>query len=123
MKPTTLTRAYWISTVIFAIWLIGDGFGGVTQQQAGKDVLQHLGYPMYLLTIAGYAKFLAAIAILQSKYRTLKEWAFAGYAINCILAFASRAAVHDDMFMTLLPLLFLAIMFVPYYFWKKLPSA
>ena len=108
--------------MIFAIWLIGDGFGGVTQQQAGKDVLQHLGYPMYLLTIAGYAKFLAAIAILQSKYRTLKEWAFAGYAINCILAFASRALVHDNMFMTLLPLFFLAIMFIPYYFWKKLPS-
>lgn len=116
MKPKI---AYWISTSIFALWLIFDGIGGVMQVQAGKDVLVHLGYPMYLLIISGVAKLLAAVAVLQTKYRTVKEWAFAGYAFTCLGAFASRAFVGDSVFMILMPLIFLALMFIPYYYWKK----
>lgn len=48
-----LTTWYWIATITFALMMIMDGFGGVTQQEAGKEVLKHLGYPMYMLIIVG----------------------------------------------------------------------
>lgn len=53
--------------------MLMDGIGGITRQQAGQDILKHLGYPMYALTIFGVAKILGAIAILQTKFKTIKE--------------------------------------------------
>ncbi|QPH41330.1 DoxX family protein [Pedobacter endophyticus] len=110
---------YWIATIIFALMMIMDGIGGVTQQEAGKEVLQHLGYPMYLLIISGVAKLLGAVAILQTKYKTVKEWAFAGFAFNFILAFFSRLAVGDELALLIPPIVALAIMFIPYILWKR----
>ena len=118
-----VTIAYWVSTIIFALFLIGDGLGGVFQAEAGKASLAMLGYPMYLLTIVGTAKILATIAILQNKCRTLKEWAFAGFAINCIGAFASQYFSHASIGMIILPWVFLGIMMVPYLLWKKVDKA
>ena len=113
---------YWIATIIFALLMIMDGFGGVTQQEAGKEVLKHLGYPMYLLIIVGIAKLLGAVSILQNKYVAIKEWAYAGFAINFIGAFASRALVGDGISLLIPPIIGLIIMFIPYILWKKLTS-
>lgn len=123
MTTRSLTVSYWIATVIFVLLLIMDGVGGVMQAEEGKKVLLHLGYPMYLLTIAGTAKLLAAVAVLQTKFRTVKEWAFAGFAINCVGAFWSRAAVGDGVDLLIFPIVFVAIMIVPYVLWKKIDPA
>jgi hypothetical protein len=113
---------YWIITIIFALMMIMDGVGGITQQEAGKEVLKHLGYPMYLLIIVGIAKLLGAASILQNKFIAIKEWAYAGFAINFIGAFASRAFVGDGISLLIPPLIALVIMFIPYILWKKLAS-
>jgi uncharacterized membrane protein YphA (DoxX/SURF4 family) len=117
-----LNTWYWIATIIFALMMIADGFGGITQQEAGKEVLKHLGYPMYLLIIVGIAKLLGAVSILQNKFTVIKEWAYAGFAINFIGAFASRAFVGDGIPLLIPPIIALAIMFIPYILWKKLKS-
>ena len=122
MTTRSLTVSYWIATVIFALLLVMDGIGGVTQMEEGKEVLRHLGYPMYLLTLTGTAKLLAAAAVLQTKFRTIKEWAFAGFAINCVGAFWSRTAVGDGVDLLIFPIVFLAIMLVPYVLWKKIDA-
>ncbi|MFD2583562.1 DoxX family protein [Pedobacter vanadiisoli] len=115
-----LTTWYWIITIIFALMMIMDGFGGITQQEAGKEVFKHLGYPMYMLIIVGVAKLLGAVSILQNKYAVVKEWAYAGFAINFIGAFVSRAFVGDGVSLLIPPLVALVIMFIPYILWKKL---
>ena len=115
MQPKTTRILYWIFTLLLALMLLVDGIGGVTQQQAGQDVLRHLGYPMYLLIITGIAKFLAVIAIVQTRWRTIKEWAYAGIAISFVGGFASRAFVGDSGFELIFPLIMLAFMFVPYF--------
>jgi hypothetical protein len=110
---------YWITTVLLAVWLIGDGLAGVMQVESGKAAFMMLGYPTYLLIINGTAKVIAGIAILQSKYKTLKEWAFAGYVINCIGAGASWWFATQDLVFTFFPLIFLAFTFLNYRLWKK----
>ncbi|KQM75936.1 hypothetical protein ASE74_20280 [Pedobacter sp. Leaf216] len=115
-----LNTWYWIATIIFALMMIMDGVGGITQQEAGKEVLKHLGYPMYLLIIVGMAKLLGAASILQNKFVAIKEWAYAGFAINFIGAFASRAFVGDEISLLIPPIVALVIMFIPYVLWKKL---
>ncbi|HEY4369445.1 MAG TPA: DoxX family protein [Steroidobacteraceae bacterium] len=119
MQPKNLKLSYWIATGIFALLLVMDGVGGVMRAEAGKESLAHLGYPMYLLTIMGVAKLLAAVAILQTRFRTIKEWAFAGFAISCVGAFCSRAAIGDGAGLLIFPVIFLAIMAVPYVLWRK----
>lgn len=119
MTPKALRTAYWIATVAFALLLLMDGLGGVTHAEAGVQALQHLGYPAYLLTITGVAKILAAVAIVQPWFRTIKEWAFAGFVITCVGAFWSRVYVGDGIDVLIFPPIFLAIMIVPYWLWKK----
>jgi hypothetical protein len=109
---------YWTATILFALLLIADGYGGITRQQAGVDVFTHLGYPLYLLPAFGVAKVLAALAILQTRFRTPKEWAFAGWAFTCAGAFVSRAAVGDTADLAF-PVVFLAVAAVPYWLWVR----
>jgi|ERR1700754_469312 len=119
MKPKTIKITYWVLTVLFALAMLADSYGGITQQQAGKDVLQHLGYPMYALIIFGVAKLLGVVAVLQTRFNTIKEWAYAGFAFTFIGAIASRGFAGDGVSLLIPPLVMLVVMFVTYYFWKK----
>jgi len=119
MKTKKTKTIYWIATIIFALLIIMDGMGGVSRAEAGQEVMRHLGYPMYALTIFGVAKLLAAVAILQDRFITIKEWAYAGLAFNFIGAFASRAFAGDGGMLLIFPLIILAIMFLVYYAWKR----
>jgi len=119
MTPKTVKIIYWILTVLFALAMLGDAYGGITKQQAGVDVLNHLGYPIYSMQIFGVAKLLGAVALLQTKFKTVKEWAYAGFSFNFISAFASRAIVGDALGLLAPPVVMLIIMFISYYFWKK----
>jgi len=123
MKPKTTKTLYWIFTIILALLLLLDGIGGVTRQQDGQEALRHLGYPMYLLSIVGFAKLLAVVAILQNRFTTIKEWAYAGVVINHFGAAASHAFAGDPAFQVIFPVLMLVIVFVPYFLWKKLAKA
>ena len=119
MKPKATRTFYWSISIFFAALMFMDGIGGVTQQQAGQEVMKHLGYPMYALLIFGTAKLFGAIAIVQNKFQTIKEWAYAGFAFNFIGAFASRLFAGDGFIEILLPLIMLAFLSVPYIAWKK----
>jgi uncharacterized membrane protein YwaF len=119
MNPKTIKIIYWALTILFALAMLGDAYGGISKQEAGQEVMRHLGYPIYIMVITGVFKLFGAIAILQNKFKIIKEWAFAGFAINFIGAFASRAAVGDGAGLLIMPLVILVIMFILYYFWKK----
>jgi uncharacterized membrane protein YphA (DoxX/SURF4 family) len=76
---------YWATTAFTALELLAGGATdlahGRTALVAGEpvaDVLAHLGYPTYLLTILGLWKLLGGIAILVPGFSRLKEWAYAG---------------------------------------------
>lgn len=123
MKANKIKIFYWVSTVIFALLMLMDSIGGITHEATGVAIIKHLGYPEYVLTIFGVAKLLGALAILQPKFRTLREWAYAGFTINFIGAFCSRAAVGDPVGELVAPVVALLIMFVPYYAWKRYEAA
>jgi uncharacterized membrane protein len=119
MSPKAIKTIYRILTIVFALFMLMDGGAGVAKEKTGQEVMNHLHYPIYIMVITGAFKILGAIAILQNKYKTIKEWAFAGFAINFIGAFASRAFMGDSIGLLIPPLVVLVVMFVVYYFWKK----
>jgi hypothetical protein len=119
VKPKTIKTIYWVLTVLFVLAMLMDGGAGIAKEKTGQEVMKHLGYPIYIMVITGIAKIFGAIAILQNRYKTIKEWAFAGFTINFIGAFASRAFVGDEIGLLIPPLVMLGVMFLLYYFWKQ----
>lgn len=119
MKPKTIKIIYWIVTVLFSLFMLFSGVTELMQTKQSVEIMKHLGYPAYVNTIIGVAKILGAIAILQWKFRTVKEWAYAGFTIDFIGAGASMYLAGDGILMALSPLIFLAVMFISYYLWKK----
>ena len=119
MKPRTITRLYWGLTILFGLLMLFDGVAGLLLEKTGQEALRQLGYPVYVMTITGAAKVLGALALLQSKYRTLKEWAFAGFAIDFIGAAASVALAGMGLPGTAPALVMLAVLFGLYYLWKQ----
>jgi hypothetical protein len=119
VKPKTIKTIYWVLTILFVLAMLMDGGAGIAKEKTGQEVMKHLGYPIYIMVITGIAKVLGALAILQNRFKSLKEWAFAGFAINFIGAFASRVFVRDEISLLLPPVVMLSIMFLLYYFWKQ----
>lgn len=117
MKPSK--TLYWIVTIIFAALMLMDGFAGFAMTEDGKAAMQQLGYPNYIMYLVGAGKVLGAIAILQTRYRTIKEWAYAGFTINFISAAVSWAIVGAPIAYSVFPLIMLAVMFFTYYIWKR----
>ena len=104
---------YWIATAWLALGMISTGvvqlFNG-KEGQGGVDMIKHLGYPVYFLTILGIWKLLGVIAVLIPKFPLLKEWAYAGFFFAMSGAIFSHIASGsaNEIFPSLL-LLILAI--------------
>ena len=84
MKLKTKKILYWIFTLLFVAAMLMSGILELLQTEQSKAVLQKLGYPVYMNIILGVAKVLGALAILQTKWKTIKEWAYAGFLIDFI---------------------------------------
>src|SRR5215472_12664111 len=90
---------YWVITAVVALELLAGGVTDLVHGRTGLvtgesvvEILAHLGYPTYLLTILGVWKLLGAIALLAPRFPRLKEWAYAGTFFVYVMAAASWAA-------------------------------
>ena len=105
---------YWISTLWLALGMLTVGAGQLFKMKAGQggvDMITHLGYPVYFLTIIGIWKVLRVVAVLIPKFTLLKEWAYAGFFFVMTGAMFSHIASGDSV-STLLPSLLLLILTV-----------
>lgn len=99
--------------------MLMDGIVGLMRVEEGQQIMIHLGYPIYIMSILGTAKVLGALAVVQTKYSLLKEWAYAGFTFHFLGACASRAFAGDSFILIVSPLIFLSFQMLTYYFWKK----
>lgn len=110
---------YWIATVWLALGMLSTGavqLFEAKEGQGGADMVTHLGYPLYLLTILGIWKFLGVVAVLIPKFPLLKEWAYAGFFFVMSGAIFSHIASGDAMKEIIPSLLLLVLTLVSWYF-------
>lgn len=119
MNSKNSLRMYWASTILFAAFMLLSGVMSLIPSPEGAKALTDLGYPVYLNTILGVAKILGAVAILQPKYKTIKEWAYAGFTIDLVGASASFILSSNGLSSLVLMIPFFVVLFTSYYFWKK----
>lgn len=114
--------AYWSVTILFALAMLQSGIVQLIQSEGSKEVMALLGYPMYLLTILGVAKLLGAVVLVLKMFKTLKEWAYAGFAFDFIGASASGVYIGETQ-VIIVPLVFLLVMFLSYFLWKRMEQS
>lgn len=109
---------YWIATLWLALGMLSTGIGQLfnLKGQGGADMMAHLGYPLYLLTILGVWKMLGVIAVLIPKFPLLKEWTYAGFFFAMSGAAFSHIAIGDPVVELFPSLLLLILTAVSWYF-------
>jgi uncharacterized membrane protein YphA (DoxX/SURF4 family) len=109
---------YWTATLWLALGMVSTGLGQLLKfkGQGDAEMLTHLGYPLYLLTILGVWKMLGSAAVLLPKFPLLKEWAYAGFFFVTTGAMVSHIAAGDPVTSIFPALLLLALTMISWYF-------
>src|SRR6185295_2096362 len=110
---------YWIAAAWLALGILSTGLVQLfkaKEGQGGVDMITHLGYPVYLLTLLAVWKILGVIAVLVPKYPLLKEWAYAGFFFIMSGAIFSHLAVNDSINEIFPSLLLLILTLISWYF-------
>ena len=87
---------YWAATGLMALGMLGSGISQVLRAKQMVDILTHLGYPVYLMTILGVWKILGVIVILIPGFKLVKEWAYAGLFFTMTGALISHLIIGDS---------------------------
>ena len=115
--------AYWVTTVAVAAELALGGVWDLLRTDYVRNVVEHLGYPAYLLTIMGVWKLPGAVVLLVSRLSRLarlKEWVYAGAVINYASAAASHVIVGDGVAAIVAPVALLTLTIAS---WALKPTA
>ena len=107
---------YWIATVWLALGMTSTGIVQLIKMKEEVDMMTHLGYPLYFLTIIGVWKILGVLAILVPKFPLVKEWAYAGFFFVMSGAVFSHFAVGDGAKEFFGPTLLIILTVVSWYF-------
>src|SRR5690348_2998714 len=108
MKATKII--FWTSTILIVLFegVMPALFSG---SEASKEGFRHLGYPMYFINILTIFKVTGALALIIPQIPArIKEWAYAGFAIDFICASASYFATDGAGFFAAFPLIVLAVL-------------
>ena len=92
--PKAKTIVYWIVTALFCLQM---GFTAYAQLRLPQvaDQFTHLGFPPYFRVELSLAKLVGVVLLLAPVPARLKEWAYAGFAINLASALVAHFSVGD----------------------------
>jgi|SRR5690606_4691745 len=115
---------FWTATIIIALW---EAVMPISTWISAPEYMtfgtKALGYPDYFAYSLAIAKVLGVIAIIYPKTpEKLKEWAYAGLSFTLIFAFISHACVDQNIGYMIMPLAFLGILALSYYYKNKIQT-
>ena len=112
--------AYWIVTSLMAALMIFSAVPDVLMVEGAVQIFTHLGYPKYLIPFIGVAKILGGLAVIVPGLpRSLKEWAYAGLAIDLVGALYSHFSVGDPAVFFIVPAIALVLVFLSYFLYHR----
>lgn len=113
---------FWITTGLIFL-LEGVMVAFTYQSKMSIDGITHLGYPLYFVTLLSAFKVLGSLALIIPQVPSrIKEWAYAGFAIDFISAFVSISVVDGFGVMVLPALVAIVILIISYISYHKLHS-
>lgn len=89
-----------------------------------KQGMLHLGYPVYFGSMLAFFKVAGATALLIPQIPgRIKEWAYAGFAIDFVCAFISIVITDGFSGVAFAPVVALAILIISYISFHKIREA
>lgn len=107
---------YWVATIWLSLGMVATGIVQLIQVKEEVAMMQHLGYPLYFLTLLGIWKLLGVVAVLVPRFPLVKEWTYAGFFFAMSGAIFSHVVSGDAAIESFGPLLLLALTLISWYF-------
>jgi len=85
---------FWLVTALFCLQMGFTAYAQLRLPQVAAS-FAHLGFPAYFRVELSWAKLLGVLLLLAPVPARLKEWAYAGFAINLVSALVAHVSVGD----------------------------
>lgn len=92
--PRATALGYWAVTALFCLQMTFTAYAQLRLPQVA-DAFAHLGFPAYFRVELSVAKLLGVALLLAPVPARLREWAYAGFAIDVASAVVAHVAVGD----------------------------
>ena len=120
-SPKARTIVYWIVTALFCLQMSFTAYAELRLPQVA-EAFTHLGFPGYFRVELSWAKLLGVVLLLTPLPARLKEWAYAGFAINLVSALIAHLSIGDRP-AALVPSAFTSVLWgLSYFFWRRLEA-
>ena len=93
-RTNGIVIGFWIVTALFCLQCSFTAYAQLRLPQVA-EAFNHLGFPPYFRVELAWAKLLGVVLLLAPVPARLKEWAYAGFAINLGSAIIAHLAVSD----------------------------
>ncbi len=101
---------YWVVTGLLCLMMLMSASMYLFKYDMVSSIFTKLGFPTFIVYPLAIAKILGVIAILTKKSKLLKEWAYAGFFFDFLLALAAHLNVQDGEYIpAIVALILLAI--------------
>ena len=107
----------WIATILLSLLMLASAGFYIFGYAQVAPIFLSLGYPTYIILPLATAKILGVIAIITGQSRFLKEWAYAGFFFDFILAASAHIHAGDGGYPT--AILAMILLIVSRLTWKE----
>jgi hypothetical protein len=124
-NPKALTIAFWLFTGLFCLEMAFTAYYELMVLPQAAEAFARLGFSANAFRVElSWAKVLGVAALLLPMVPArLKEWAYAGFAINLVSAIIAHLSIHDRP-AALVPSTATSVLWVlSYYFWRRLQTS
>jgi hypothetical protein len=113
---------FWIATALFCLQMSFTAYAQLRLPQVA-EAFAHLGFPAYFRVELSLAKLLGVVLLLAPVPPRLKEWAYAGFAIDVASALIAHLAVGDGVEAWGFAAGTGVLWGLSYFFWRRLQTA
>jgi hypothetical protein len=135
MKPSTmkgsrgLVAGFWIFTALFCLEMSFTAYYELLRLPEAAEAFTRLGFSaasfrveLSWAKVAGVAALLVPKVPARGVIYVIKEWAYAGFAINLVSALIAHLSIHDRP-QALAPSAITSVLWgLSYFFWRRLQA-
>jgi hypothetical protein len=107
---------YWITTGLLTVIVLMYAGNSIFNYEMFSQRFSSLGYPTYIIYPLTTGKILGLIAIWSNLTRTLKEWAYAGFFFDFVLAMMAEIRVDNGEYFS--SSIAIVCLLISYNLWK-----
>lgn len=112
---------YYVSTGLLTALMLMSVSMYLFNHEMIAETFVKLGHPAYVVYPLAFAKIAGLVVLWAPKMNTLKEWAYAGFFFNFVLAFFAHVMINDGEQWG--ALMALVLLMVSYFSRKKIATA